>query len=249
LIVELDNLPRNAHGKHLLWTLLHLKTYVTESILSTLCACDEKTFCHWSNINRDQLALSLDRKVIWDNRYINMDLGQICLTTVDGTDFRIMEPTPFDPANFSHKFKGPGVRYEIAVCVKTGWIVWVNGPFPCGRYSDVDIARISLHYMLETWEQYIADSVYRSAYDNFARTPTGLWDFADIAESDARARHECINRRLNEFRCLHDKYRHDRKDHFSWFAPCALMVQLEIERGTQTFDVEYIEDEFGIARM
>jgi hypothetical protein len=32
--------------------------------------------------------------------------------TVDGTDFRINEP--------SHKFKGPGLRYEVAISIKGG---------------------------------------------------------------------------------------------------------------------------------
>jgi hypothetical protein len=33
----------------------------------------------------------------------------------DGTDFRIFELTEFDPKWFSHKFRGPGVHYEIGV--------------------------------------------------------------------------------------------------------------------------------------
>ena len=64
------------------------------------------------------------------------DPGQRCKITVDGTDFRIQEPSPFDPKWYSHKFRGPGLRYEIGVCIKTGWIVWVNGPFPAGAWPD-----------------------------------------------------------------------------------------------------------------
>ena len=57
------------------------------------------------------------------------DPGQRCKITVDGTDFHIQEPAQFDPKWYSHKFKGPGLCYEIGVCIKTRWIVWVNGPF------------------------------------------------------------------------------------------------------------------------
>lgn len=40
--------------------------------------------------------------------------------TVDGTDFRINEPTDFSTKWFSHKFKGPGLRYEVAISIKGG---------------------------------------------------------------------------------------------------------------------------------
>jgi hypothetical protein len=41
--------------------------------------------------------------------------------TVDGTDFRLNEPTDFSTKWFSHKFKGPGVRYEVAISIKGGY--------------------------------------------------------------------------------------------------------------------------------
>ena len=66
--------------------------------------------------------------------------NQQCKVTVDGTDFRIQEPIPFNPKWYSYKFKGPGLRYEVAICIKTGWIVWVNGPFPAGEWPNRKIA-------------------------------------------------------------------------------------------------------------
>jgi hypothetical protein len=30
---------------------------------------------------------------------------------------------------YSEKFSGPGLKYEAALCIKTGHIVWINGPF------------------------------------------------------------------------------------------------------------------------
>ena len=35
-------------------------------------------------------------------------IGQCCFISLDGTDFNIQEPSPFDPKWFSHKFEGPG---------------------------------------------------------------------------------------------------------------------------------------------
>jgi hypothetical protein len=69
------------------------------------------------------------------------DNDSICKITLDGTDCKIQEPFPFDPRWYSHKFKGPGQRYEVGLCIQTDWIVWVNGPFPCGSHSDIKIAR------------------------------------------------------------------------------------------------------------
>jgi hypothetical protein len=40
--------------------------------------------------------------------------------TVDGTDFRINKPTDFSTKWFSHKFKGPGLRYEVVISIKGG---------------------------------------------------------------------------------------------------------------------------------
>ena len=40
--------------------------------------------------------------------------------TVDGTDFKIKEPTPFSPTWYSQKHNGPGLRYEVGICIHTG---------------------------------------------------------------------------------------------------------------------------------
>ena len=37
------------------------------------------------------------------------------LKSLDGTDFRIREPSPFSTKWWSFKFNGPGLRYEIAI--------------------------------------------------------------------------------------------------------------------------------------
>ena len=76
------------------------------------------------------------------------DNGSQCKITVDGTDFRIMEPYPFDEKWLSEKFNGPGVKYEVGICIQTGWIVHVNGPYACGQWHDLAVARDSLCYKL-----------------------------------------------------------------------------------------------------
>ena len=132
------------------------------------------------------------------------------------------------------------MRYEIGICIATGWICWINGPFPSGFGNDRDIAELSLHHMLGDGEGYIADGVYRRIM-GVARTPTGNHRYSDRKEQEARARHETVNSLLKNFGCLGNRFRHDREDHYFFFAPCALMVQLMLEDGRGTFQVTYDE--------
>ena len=74
-------------------------------------------------------------QIVWENRF-KKDKGNDCLVTVDGTDFRIAEHgRPF----FSHKYKKSGLRYEVALCILTGDVVWINGPYECGMWPDISI--------------------------------------------------------------------------------------------------------------
>jgi hypothetical protein len=81
--------------------------------------------------------------------------------TVDGTDCPIVEPSPFDSKWFSHKFRGAGLRYEVGVCIQTGNIVWVNGPFPAGTWSDLKIFKAKLANHLLPGEMVEVDGTYR----------------------------------------------------------------------------------------
>lgn len=78
--------------------------------------------------------------------------------SVDGTDCRVAEPTPFNSKWYSHKFNGPGLRYEAGVTVETANIASVHGPFPCGAYPDVKISRSGF---LRTVEAFIVNGGYR----------------------------------------------------------------------------------------
>ncbi|KAI2499167.1 hypothetical protein MHU86_15319 [Fragilaria crotonensis] len=129
-------LVHNVLPRHLLWALMFLKIYATEDVLSTIAA------------------------IRWENRF-RSDRGKTCKVTVDGVDFPIEEPTPFDSQWFSHKFRGPGLRYEMAICIQTGDIVWVNGPYKCGKWPDVKIFKSRLMHLLGDDEMVEADRGYR----------------------------------------------------------------------------------------
>ena len=180
------------------------------------------------------------QQIDWNSRYLRNN-GSLCLVSVDGTDFMINEPSPFDPKWFSIKFKGPGVKYEIGLCIQTGEIVWVNGPFPCGRYPDhVMVAQPGgLEDCLAAGEFYLCDGVYRNRPRSV--TPTGHHTPRDRMKAMARARHETVNGRFKRFGVLRQRFRHEVYRH----RPCALsvfnIIQVEMEEEYPIFQVQYYD--------
>jgi hypothetical protein len=47
-------------------------------------------------------------------------------------------------ASKSYKLNGPGLHYEIAVCIATVQIEWINGPYKPARWVDISIFRDKL---------------------------------------------------------------------------------------------------------
>ena len=176
-------------------------------------------------------------QILWENRYIG-DNGSHCLVSVDGTDFAILEPYPFDPKWFSHKINSAGLRYEIAICIQTGEPVWINGPFPCGDWPDLRIARNALVDALDAGEYYLADGGYKDG-NQYSVTPTGLHNFDDRQKAVMRARHESLNKCYKDWGALSQVYRHDRVSHSKVFRAVANIVQVTIMNGEPLFEVEY----------
>lgn len=162
------------------------------------------------------------------------------LVSVDGTDFRIQEPMPFDRKWFSHKFNGPGVRYEVGISIASGDIVWTNGPFPCGEWNDLKIAKSKLHNNLLEGELYVADSGYRSA-EHRAIIPSGLHNSLERKTSKIRARHESYNRRFKQWKVLGGLFRHKLQKHKFVFNAVANITQMMLDQGEMmSADVEQI---------
>ena len=86
--------------------------------------------------------------------------GGSCLVKVDGTDFWICEPKPFAKDFYSHKFTKTGLQYEVGVCIQTGLIVSINGPFAAGKYNDITIFRSKMISKLLDWEMVEVDQGY-----------------------------------------------------------------------------------------
>lgn len=162
----------------------------------------------------------------WENRLRN-SMGSMHVS-LDGTDFRIREPQPFNKKWFSHKHRGPGIRYEIGISIVEGDVVWASGGFPCGEWNDLAIAKdLYLHYARK--EKTLADKGYRLK-------PCFVQP-SNAVEKRILARHETLNGRLKEFAILSNRYRNSLKKHPIVFHAIVNIVQVSISNGEQLFDL------------
>ena len=166
------------------------------------------------------------------------DSKEICLVTVDGTDFRINEPSPFSSKWCSQKFNGPALRYELCIAIKSGYIVAYHGPFPAGKYPDITIFRRKTKTALGTVEKAMADKGYRGDLKGF--TPYDATNKKHKKEMAlARSRHETINGRLKAWGALGQRFRHKLDKHHLIFRSIIVIEQIKIENGRPTFMVSY----------
>ena len=183
--------------------------------------------------------IAVATQIHWSNRLKYRRQNQHCTITVDGTDFKIYEPAPFSPSWYSHKFRGPGIRYEVALSIQGGDIVWINGPFACGKWPDIRIFRQRLIYKLCNGEMAEADRGYRGEPTK-VKTPV---DYITLRERKrkcrARARQETVNRRFKQFGILSQRYRHDLRTHKIVFESIVVLTQMDIDNGNRLFRVRY----------
>jgi len=178
-------------------------------------------------------------QIQWSNRHVG-DTGKRAKISVDGTDFRLPAQHPWRHW-YSHKFKYSGYRYEVALCIVTGHIVWINGPFPCGAWPDINIFRNGLKQkLLQAREKAQADLGYRGEKHTTIIIPN-QFDSDDIKKlkADVRARHETVNKRFKQFGALKQVFRHDLDKHKAVFEAVAVITQLGINLGEPLYEVQY----------
>jgi hypothetical protein len=157
---------------------------------------------------------------------------------VDGTDFKIYNPHIFDKKWYSFKFRSAGLRWEVAVSIYSGDIVWINGPFPCGQWPDLKIYRESLNELLkQTGERAETDLGYRGEPATVNHPECCNAD--SYEKQTVRSRHETVNRRFKQFNVLGRTFRHDKERHTEVFTAVAVITQLSIETGSPLFQVDY----------
>jgi hypothetical protein len=154
--------------------------------------------------------------------------------TVDGTDFRVGEPNRSIQGRWnSHKINRAGLRYEIAICIQTGEIVWINGPFPCGEYPDVKIFRLRLKTLLAEGEKVESNGGYGyfGHPDDRCCVPKVRTEVPGRARAQALARHEAVNARFKAFNILQNPFRNDVARHGTVFRAVAVLVQIQMDCG------------------
>ena len=152
---------------------------------------------------------------------------------MDGVDFKICEPKPFQTKWYSHKFKGPGLRYEKGASRSTGIIVWTHGPLPCGSYPDVKIFRLGMRKALDTDEYVDADRGYG---DEKFKGQNDMIDMHRDLHRVIRAGHETINSRMKSFLVLGHRFRHKLSLHSACFHAFEKLIQIMLENGEPLYE-------------
>jgi hypothetical protein len=173
-------------------------------------------------------------------------VGNDCLVSVDGTDCPIQHQSLAPESFYSHKFHAHGLRYELALCITTGDIVSVVGPFLCGDWPDMEIFRFCLKGMLDRYERVEADDGYVGEDPESIKVPGSIVHNHDDRQLCIRGRvcrrHETANKHLKQFKCLATVFRHDISFHGACFRACAVLTQLAINNGNPLFSIdEYID--------
>ena len=147
------------------------------------------------------------------------DVLNNCTMTVDGTDFFIPQKGAATKGNAfaSHKYAGKSaLRYELGVDIVAGNLVWIQGPYPASKYTDIKIFNTVLRNFLEPGEQVEADKGYRGHPDKI----------------------KCSGR-LKNWEILSQVFRHRIMRHGDVFRACAVVTQLTIQDEEPLFEVEY----------
>jgi hypothetical protein len=217
---------------HLLWALLLMFSYSTEVQNGSFVGTDDKTFRKWTHPWISKISdLSID-VIKWENRF----LGNWYYWTfsLDGVHCPIEEPSPFWPGWYSYKYNDAGLMYELCVGVSTGYIIWIRGPFPAGKWVDLKVFdRELVANILVDQEKGVVDSGYNGRHRYLA---TAWWrrgnnhdQGRNARHERIRGRHEQVNGRLKAWNCLSNEFRHGPMNHQKFFYAVAVIVQLEIK--------------------
>lgn len=231
---------------HLLWALVFLKVYSTEEVHCRIVGWPSpKTFRKWSWYFVGKIAELKDEVIILDKRFEGFDATKTnCLLSIDGIDCPVNEPWPFESKWYSHKFNGPGVKYEVGISISNCDIVWINGPFVCST-NDSSIFQNTLADLLASDEGVEVDSGYLG-HNKFKTPATNNSHTQRLQKNKVRGRHENVNGKLKVFNVLIVPFRHLNptqqmmRKHKMCFEAIAVITQLKMETGNERlYNVQY----------
>lgn len=108
-------------------------------------------------------------------------------------------------------------------------------------YNDIQIFRDSLLSHLGPNERVEADDGYVGEAPRHVKCPKSFTNPEETLaiQSRVRSRQETVNKRLKQWSCLNEKFRHDMRKHGDVFRAVAVVTQLSIQNGEPLFSVDY----------
>ena len=156
----------------------------------------------------------------------------------DGTDFKIAE---YGPKFSSHKYaKKSALKYEVCLCILTGDIVWINGPYLVSVHSIVIFRDCLLSHLADN-ERVEADDGYIGEAPYYVKCPKCITNPQETLAMQARirSRQETVNGRFKNWGVLRQRYRHEIIHHGDHFRCVAVLTQLSINAEEKLFSTGY----------
>ncbi len=160
------------------------------------------------------------------------------MLSVDGTDFRVAKS--YEKPLYSYKFKKSSLRYEVALCVKTGDICWWAGPYLPDLWNDNMIFQDGIVHHLEPGERCETNDGYCGSAPNYAKLPTLVAEDPVRAtiQQRVRNRQETVNKHFKNWAILATPYCHQLPEHQIVLGAIVVLTQLSLAENP-LFQVEY----------
>ncbi len=129
--------------------------------------------------------------------HLNHNVGNDCLMSDDGPNFRIPQKGQTKKENpfGSHKYAGnSALRYKLGIDILAGRLVWIQDPYPAGKWPDIKIFNAVLLHFFEPFKQVKANDGY-CGHTNKIKCPKNKANpAANLAmQGQVRAHHETLN--------------------------------------------------------
>jgi ABC-type ATPase with predicted acetyltransferase domain len=125
----------------------------------------------------------------------------------------------------SHKYAGKSaLRYELGIDILVGNLVWIQGQYSAGKYTDIKIFNKVLRNFLEPGERVEADKGYRGHPD---KSESG-GESDDAGEGEGTS--QDAERLAEELGILSQVFRHHITMHGDVYRACAVVSQLTVEK-------------------
>lgn len=221
LMTDLISSFPSTSFKELLMGLNWLKLYDIEAVLAgrwgySEAVCRDKcreVVCHIQAFREELISFDPSIFRSEETHIISVD----CVNFIT-EEFRLNPSTEY----FDHKSHSCGLKYEFAISVWLSRCVWINGPYPAGKYHDKSLFcgaeskddppdlwnRSALYFQLPDGKKAIGDSAYEGVPEKVTVKreghPYNVFEFLDQAQN----RQESYHNRLEAYNILAHRFRH-----------------------------------------